>query len=127
MKGLGRFLQLLKSFLSSIDYSYHLSIFKEMYARMPVVTVILLIGGVSLSFTVLLFLVYGLCKLFLALSDRPGDRTSIRDSTPAPTKSPVAHSFDFDERITGMKTLATPSVSPRDGFSLVLFVPNCDH
>lgn len=122
MKGLGHFLQVLQSYLSSIDYSYHLSIFKEMYSRMPVITVILIIGGVSLSFTVLLFLVYGLCRLFLALSDKPGERSSLRESTPAPAKSPVAHSFDFDERITGVKNLSTPSVSPRDGFSLVLFV-----
>lgn len=122
MKGLGHFLQVLQSYLSSIDYSYHLSIFKEMYSRMPVITVILIIGGVSLSFTVLLFLVYGLCRLFLALSDKPGERSSLRESTPAPAKSPVAHSFDFDEQITGVKSLSTPSVSPRDGFSLVLFV-----
>lgn len=122
MKGLGHFLQVLQSYLSSIDYSYHLSIFKEMYSRMPVITVILIIGGVSLSFMVLLFLVYGLCRLFLALSDKPGERSSLRESTPAPAKSPVAHSFDFDERITGVKNLSTPSVSPRDGFSLVLFV-----
>ena len=40
MKGLGHFLQVLQSYLSSIDYSYHLSIFKEMYSRMPVITVI---------------------------------------------------------------------------------------
>lgn len=122
MKGLGQLLQLLKSFLSNIDYSYHVSIFREMYARMPVVTVILLIGGVSLSFTILLFLVYGLCKLFLALSDKSGDRMPLRESSSLPAKSQGAHAFDFNEGIMEVSNLTTTSISPHDEFSLVLFV-----
>lgn len=112
-------LHVLKTFLSSIDYSYYVSAFKEMYDRMPVVSIILLVGGLVVSTTILLFLIYIVCKLFLTLSDKSESKLSTRESTPGPSASSrTNHSYGFGEKKSTSE--AKPS---RNVFSIVALSP----
>lgn len=112
-------LHVLKTFLSSIDYSYYVSAFKEMYDRMPVVSIILLVGGLVVSTTILLFLIYIVCKLFLTLSDKSESKLSTRESTPGPSASSrTNHSYGFGEKKSTSE--AKPS---RSVFSIVALSP----
>ena len=112
-------LHVLKTFLSSIDYSYYVSAFKEMYDRMPVVSIILLVGGLVVSTTILLFLIYIVCKLFLTLSDKSESKLSTRESTPGPSASSrTNHSYGFGEKKSTSE--AKPS---RSIFSIVALSP----
>ena len=113
-------LHVLKTFLSSIDYSYYVSAFKEMYDRMPVVSIILLVGGLVVSTAILLFLIYIVCKLFLTLSDKSESKLSARESTPAPSASSrTNHSYGFGEKKSTSE--AKPS---RNVFSIVVLSPS---
>ena len=115
-------LHVLKTFLSSIDYSYYVSAFKEMYDRMPVVSIILLVGGLVVSTTILLFLIYIVCKLFLTLSDKSESKLSTRESTPGPSASSrTNHSYGFGEKKSTSE--AKPS---RSVFSIVALSPSAE-